>query len=339
MGDNILLAIESSCDDTGVCVLKNGTKILSNVLASQIEVHEKYGGVVPEIASRKHLESINYLIEKAVEKADVLFSDLSAVAATRGPGLIGALLVGLCAGKALSFSLDIPFIGVNHLKGHIFANHLVYPDLKPPYMVLLVSGGHTQLIFIDEAYTFRTVGGTLDDAAGEAFDKGARILKLGYPGGPLIEKTALNGNPAAVRFPRALREKGNFDFSFSGLKTSLLYYTKRNSEYNLQDVAASYQEAITDILVEKSFKAARKFLGGKNARETKKIVFAGGVASNQSLRQKAQKKGEKWGYQLYFPPIEYCTDNAAMIAAAGWERYKTKDFDTLMCEAKPSFPL
>ena len=338
MADNIILAIEPSCDDSGVCVLRNGTQILSNVLSSQIDVHEKYGGVVPEIASRKHLESINYLIEKAVDKADVLFSDLSAVAATRGPGLIGALLVGLCAGKALSFSLDIPFIGVNHLKGHIFANKLIYPELKPPYMVLLVSGGHTQLIFINETYTFNTVGGTLDDAAGEAFDKGARILNLGYPGGPVIEQTALNGNPDAVRFPRALREKGNFDFSFSGLKTSLLYYTKRNSTFNLNDIAASYQEAITDILVEKSFKAARKFLGG-NSKEAKKIVFAGGVASNQSLRQKAQKKGEKWGYQIYFPPFEYCTDNAAMIAAAGWERYQHNDFDTLMCEAKPSFPL
>ncbi len=323
------MAIESSCDDTGVCIMTENREILSNILSSQIDIHNKFGGVVPEIASRQHLEHINPLIDEAMKEAAIQFSDLDAVAATRGPGLIGALLIGVAAAKAIAFTKDIPFIGVNHLRGHIYANYLAFPELEAPFMVLLCSGGHTQLINVSEQKAFTLIGNTLDDAAGEAFDKGARILNLGYPGGPLIQKAAIGGNPNAVHFPRAMRERGNFNFSFSGLKTSLLYYIQKNDPYNLADVTASYQEAIVDALVDKSFKAARK-------AGTRKVIIAGGVAANQRLREKATERAEKWGYKVFFPPIQFCTDNAAMIASAAWERFINKDFDTLDTPAKPS---
>ncbi|HOO32478.1 MAG TPA: tRNA (adenosine(37)-N6)-threonylcarbamoyltransferase complex transferase subunit TsaD [Thermotogota bacterium] len=331
MNDNkrILMAIESSCDDTGVCILTENRQILSNILSSQIDIHNKFGGVVPEIASRQHLEHINPLIDEAMKEADIQFSDLDAVAATRGPGLIGALLIGVAAAKAIAFTNGIPFIGVNHLRGHIYANYLAFPDLKPPFTVLLCSGGHTQLINVSEKNDFTLLGNTLDDAAGEAFDKGARILNLGYPGGPLIQKAAEGGNAEAVQFPRALREKNNYNFSFSGLKTSLLYYIKKNENYDLKDVAASYQEAIIEVLVDKSFKAARK-------TGTRKVIIAGGVAANQRLREKAIEKAKKWRYEVFFPPIQFCTDNAAMIASAAWQRFINDDFDSLDTPAKPS---
>jgi len=331
LNDNkrILMAIESSCDDTGVCILTENRQILSNILSSQIDIHNKFGGVVPEIASRQHLEHINPLIDEAMKEADIQFSDLDAVAATRGPGLIGALLIGVAAAKAIAFTNGIPFIGVNHLRGHIYANYLAFPDLKPPFTVLLCSGGHTQLINVSEKNDFTLLGNTLDDAAGEAFDKGARILNLGYPGGPLIQKAAEGGNAEAVQFPRALREKNNYNFSFSGLKTSLLYYIKKNENYDLKDVAASYQEAIIEVLVDKSFKAARK-------TGTRKVIIAGGVAANQRLREKAIEKAKKWRYEVFFPPIQFCTDNAAMIASAAWQRFINDDFDSLDTPAKPS---
>lgn len=328
----ILMAIESSCDDTGVCIISEGREILANLLSSQIDIHNQFGGVVPEIASRKHLEVINPMIDQALQMAKCTFSNLDAVAATIGPGLIGALLVGVCAAKTIAFTNNIPFIGVNHLKGHIYANFLIYKDLQPPFLVLLCSGGHTQLIFVQDHETFIRVGNTLDDASGEAFDKGARILNLGYPGGPLIEKIAKNGNPQFVQFPRALREKANFDFSFSGLKTSLLYHTRKHPEDDLADVAASYQEAIVDSLVEKSFLAARK-------QGTKQIIFAGGVAANRRLREKATQKAQSWGYQTYFPPLDFCTDNAAMIASAAWQRFEKADYDSLEILADPSLTI
>jgi N6-L-threonylcarbamoyladenine synthase len=267
-----------------------------------------------------------------MKEADIQFSELDAVAATKGPGLIGALLIGVAAAKAIAFTNNIPFIGVNHLKGHIYANYLAFPDLKPPFMVLLCSGGHTQLINVSEENEFQLIGNTLDDAAGEAFDKGARILNLGYPGGPLIQKVAEDGDCAAIKFPRAMREKGNFNFSFSGLKTALLYYTRKNETYNLNDVAASYQEAIVEILVEKSFKAARKM-------GTKKVIIAGGVAANERLRKKAQEQASKWRYEVFFPPIQFCTDNAAMIASAAWQRFINDDFDSLETPANPSLTI
>jgi len=323
------LAIESSCDDTGVCVLSEDRKILSNLLSSQVAVHNRFGGVVPEIASRKHLEAINPMLESAMNEAGCSFCDIDAVCATIGPGLIGALLVGVSAAKAIAFSMNIPFIGVNHLKGHIFANYLIYKDLEPPFMVLLCSGGHTQLIFVPDHDRFKLVGNTLDDAAGEAFDKGARLLKLGYPGGPLIQKLSKQGNAQAVDFPRALKERDNFDFSFSGLKTSLLYHTRKHPDDDISDLAASYQEAIVDSLTEKSFKAARKM-------GTNKVIFAGGVAANERLREKANEKARDWGYRTYLPPLEFCTDNAAMIASAGWQRFIDGDFDSLDMTANPS---
>jgi len=326
------MAIESSCDDTGVCILSEGREIRANLLSSQIDIHNKFGGVVPEIASRKHLEVINPLIANALSEAGVDFSDLDAVAATIGPGLVGALLVGVSVAKAISFAMNIPFIGVNHLLGHIYSNFLIYPDLAPPFIVLLCSGGHTQIIHVRDYENFILIGNTLDDAAGEAFDKGARILELGYPGGPLIQKAAQDGDPNSVAFPRALRERDNFNFSFSGLKTSLLYHTRKHPDYNLADIAASYQEAIVDILVEKSFKAAKK-LGVKN------VIFAGGVASNKRLREKAQHKAVQWRYEAFFPPVQFCTDNAAMIASAAWHRFCKGDFDSLETPVNPSLKI
>jgi len=326
------MAIETSCDDTGICLLSEGTEILSNLLSSQVAIHNRFGGVVPEIASRKHLEAINPMIDTALKEARCDFSDIDAVCATIGPGLIGALLVGVSVAKAIAFTMNIPFIGVNHLKGHIYANYLIYKDLKPPFMVLLCSGGHTQLIFVEEHDTFRLVGNTLDDAAGEAFDKGARILELGYPGGPHIQKVSKEGDNRAVDFPRALREKDNFNFSFSGLKTSLLYHTRKHPDDDISNVAASYQEAIVDSLVEKTFKAARKY-------GTRNVIFAGGVAANERLREKAHHKGYNWKYQVYFPPLEFCTDNAAMIASAGWQRFEKGDYDSLEMPANSSLKI
>ena len=272
------------------------------------------------------------MIDTALKEARCDFSDIDAVCATIGPGLIGALLVGVSVAKAIAFTMNIPFIGVNHLKGHIYANYLIYKDLKPPFMVLLCSGGHTQLIFVEEHDTFRLVGNTLDDAAGEAFDKGARILELGYPGGPHIQKVSKEGDNRAVDFPRALREKDNFNFSFSGLKTSLLYHTRKHPDDDISNVAASYQEAIVDSLVEKTFKAARKY-------GTRNVIFAGGVAANERLREKAHHKGYNWKYQVYFPPLEFCTDNAAMIASAGWQRFEKGDYDSLEMPANSSLKI
>jgi len=325
----IILGIESSCDDTGVAILKNGTELLSNKLASQIDFHREFGGVVPEIASRKHLEIINLLIDRALKEAGMGFKDIDAVAATKGPGLIGALLVGICVSKTISFTYDIPFIGVNHLMGHIYANFLTYPELKPPFIIMLVSGGHTEIILMKDYADYEVIGSTLDDAAGEAFDKGARVLGLNYPGGPSIQKESQNGDELSIRFPQALKGKNNFNFSFSGLKTSLLYYMKENPDASICNAAASYQYAVVNVIVEKVFNAARK--NGIN-----KILFAGGVAANNNLRIKAEEKAKKWGYRVYFPAVSECTDNAAMIAKAGWYKYQNNLIEGLDCNVYPS---
>lgn len=321
-----VLAIESSCDETAVAIVEDG-KLLSSVLSSQVNIHRKYGGVVPEIAARKHLENILFLLDEALDRASLKIDDIDVFAATQGPGLVGSLLVGLSLAKGLSISLNKPFVAVNHLIGHIYANFLSFPDLEYPFLVLLVSGGHTEILLAEDWNNFKRIGKTRDDAAGEAFDKVARLLGLGYPGGPEVEQAARNGNPI-YRFPRALNEKGNFDFSFSGLKTSVLYFLKNNPEARIEDVAAAFQEAVIDSLLTKTFAAAKTY--GIN-----KIVFAGGVAANTRLRERANEIAKEKDINIYFPPIEFCTDNAAMIAMVAYEKAKRGIFSPIDTNAIP----
>lgn len=301
---------------------------MANFVSSQIKIHEKFGGVVPEIAARQHLKILPILLREVFKRVEP--SELDLIAVTYGPGLIGALLVGLSLAKGLSMSLEIPLIGVNHIEAHVFSIFISYPNLSPPFITLMVSGGHTMIIKVEENMRMIVLGETLDDAAGEAFDKVARLLGLGYPGGPAIEKASLKGDPKKYKFPRAMTEdKKNFNFSFAGLKTSVLYFLKKEKNYNVEDVAASFQEAIVDVLVEKTFNAAR-FSG------IRKIVFAGGVSANKRLREKAKEKAEKWNYEIYFPPFELCTDNALMVAKAGYEKYLKGEFSPLDLNADPN---
>lgn len=321
-----VLAIESSCDETAVAIVEDG-KLLSSVLSSQVNIHRKYGGVVPEIAARKHLENILFLLDEALDRAKLKIGDIDVFAATQGPGLVGSLLVGLSLAKGLSISLSKSFVAINHLIGHIYANFLSFPDLEYPFLVLLVSGGHTEILLVQGWNDFKRIGKTRDDAAGEAFDKVARLLGLGYPGGPEMERAAKNGKPIH-RFPRALNEKGNFDFSFSGLKTSVLYFLKNNPESRIVDVAASFQEAIIDSLLTKTFAAAKTY-------SINRIVFAGGVAANSRLRECASMLAKKENFDIFFPPIKFCTDNAAMIAMAAYEKAKRGIFSPLDTNAIP----
>ena len=323
-----VLGIETSCDETAVAILKDGREVLVNLVSSQVKIHEKFGGVVPEIAARQHLKILPVLLKEAFSKT--LPSELDLIAVTYGPGLIGALLVGLSLAKGLSMSLGIPLIGVNHIEAHVFSVFLSYPDLSPPFITLMVSGGHTMIIKVEEGMKMFVLGETLDDAAGEAFDKVARLLGLGYPGGPAIEKASLKGDPNKYTFPRAMMEdKKNFNFSFAGLKTSVLYFLEREKDYKVEDVAASFQEAVVDVLVEKTFNAAR-FTG------IRRIVFAGGVSANRRLREKAKEKAEKWNYEIFFPPLELCTDNALMVAKAGYEKYLKGETSPLELNADPN---
>ena len=323
-----LLAIETSCDETAVAIVEDKSKILANVLASQIDFHKKYGGVVPEIASRKHLELLPYLLEEALLISKLDLKNIDVVAVTKGPGLVGALLVGISFAKSLAYSLKKPLIGVNHLIGHISAVFLSYPDLKPPLVLLLVSGGHTQIIYMDERMKMKILGRTRDDAAGEAFDKVARLLELNYPGGPEIDKLARNGNPNTYHFPRALMNKDNYDFSFSGLKTSIKYFLKDNKDAKKEDIAASFQEAIVDVLLFKTFKAAKEY-------GVQRIALVGGVAANSRLRERAFELAKEKRIELYIPDLKYCTDNAAMIARAAWMKYEKGEFDDLSLNAIP----
>ncbi len=323
-----VLGIETSCDETGVAILEDGKNALVNLVSSQVKIHEKFGGVVPEIAARQHLKVLPILLKEAFNRVNP--SELDLIAVTHGPGLIGALLVGLSLAKGLSMSLGIPLVGVNHIEAHIFSIFLSYPDLSPPFITLMVSGGHTMIIKVEEDMRMSVLGETLDDAAGEAFDKVARLLGLGYPGGPAIEKAALKGDPNRYSFPRAMMEdKKNFNFSFAGLKTSVLYFLEREKNYRVEDVAASFQEAVVDVLVEKTFNAAR-FTG------IRRIVFAGGVSANKRLREKARRKAEKWNYEIFFPPLELCTDNALMVAKAGYEKYLKGETSPLELNADPN---
>ena len=300
----IILGIESSCDETAVSICKNG-KILSNIVSSQ-KVHNNYGGVVPEVASREHDRLLNYLVIESIKEANISLNEIGGIGVTKGPGLAGALLTGVSFAKGFSQSLNIPIIGINHLEAHIYANFLAYPELEYPLVCLLVSGGHTQIWYIKNIFKYELLGDTRDDAAGEAFDKGARILGLGYPGGPVIEKIANRGNSNAIKFPRALMEKDNLEFSFSGLKTSLFYLVKKEKSYKIEDIVASYQNAILNVLVEKLIRSIKM-------KKVNTCIIAGGVAANKSLRNLVDDKLNN-RINVYYPDITLCTDNAAMIA-------------------------
>ncbi len=316
--DVLILAIESSCDETAAAVVKNGREVLSNVIFSQIDLHTVYGGVVPEIASRKHIDKINQVIEEALQKAEVTLEQLSAIAVTYGPGLVGALLVGVSAAKAIAFATGLPLIGVHHIEGHISANYIANPTLKPPFVCLVVSGGHTHLVSVKDYGEYEILGRTRDDAAGEAFDKVARAIGLGYPGGPKIDKISKEGNAQAIHFPRAKVGDGEYDFSFSGLKSAVLNYLNgcqmKGEEINTADVAASFQQAVIDVLVGHSMEAIEKY-------NLDKFAIAGGVASNASLRQAFEEACAKKQVEFFLPPPVLCTDNAAMIGAAAYYEY------------------
>lgn len=316
--DILILGIESSCDETAAAVIKNGRRVLSNVISSQIELHKLYGGVVPEIASRKHIEKINQVIEQALEEAEVTLDDLDAVAVTYGPGLVGALLVGVAEAKAICYAKKLPLVGVHHIEGHISANYIENPDLEPPFVCLVVSGGHTHLVVVKDYGIYEIIGKTRDDAAGEAFDKVARAIGLGYPGGPKIDKLSREGDAAAIRFPKAYVADAPYDFSFSGLKSAVLNYLngcKMKQEPVIEaDVAASFQKAVIDVLVEHAMKAVKEY--GYD-----KLAIAGGVASNSSLRNAMQEACVRNKVKFYHPSPIFCTDNAAMIGVAGYYEY------------------
>ncbi|MBU3877170.1 tRNA (adenosine(37)-N6)-threonylcarbamoyltransferase complex transferase subunit TsaD [Faecalicatena sp. AGMB00832] len=313
-----ILAIESSCDETAAAVVNNGREVRSNVISSQIELHKLYGGVVPEIASRKHIEKINQVIEEALKEAGVTLDDIDAVGVTYGPGLVGALLVGVAEAKAIAYARKLPLVGVHHIEGHISANYIEHPELEPPFLCLVVSGGHTHLVCVKDYGKYEILGRTRDDAAGEAYDKVARAIGLGYPGGPKIDRLAKEGNAEAIKFPKAHIEGAPYDFSFSGLKSAVLNYINgcqmKGESYNPADIAASFQKAVVDVLVEKSMAAVEEY--GMN-----KFAIAGGVASNSALREGMKKACEEKGIAFYYPSPIYCTDNAAMIGAAAYYEY------------------
>ena len=316
--DVLILAIESSCDETAAAVVKNGREVLSNVIYTQIALHTQFGGVVPEIASRKHIEKINQVIEQALTEAKLTLQDITAIAVTYGPGLVGALLVGVAEAKAISFASGIPLVGVHHISGHISANYIEHAELEPPFVCLVASGGHSHLVVVKDYGKYEIIGRTRDDAAGEAFDKVARAIGLGYPGGPKIDQLAKEGNPDAISFPRAKVAENEYDFSFSGLKSAVLNYLNscqmKGETVKTADVAASFQKAVIDVLVEHSLHAVKQF-------GFSKFAIAGGVASNSSLRKAFEQECARQGIRFYHPSPIYCTDNAAMIGVAGYYEY------------------
>ena len=334
--DTLILAIESSCDETAAAVIRNGREVLSNVISSQIALHTLYGGVVPEIASRKHIEKINQVIEEALSEAGAELSDMDAIAVTYGPGLVGALLVGVSAAKAISFATDIPLVGVHHIEGHISANYIENPDLEPPFVCLVVSGGHSHLVLVKDYGEYEIIGRTRDDAAGEAFDKVARDIGLGYPGGPKIDKLSKEGNPDAIKFPRAKVGENAYDFSFSGLKSAVLNYINgcqmKGESICEADIAASFQKAVIDVLVEHSMHAVKQF--GYD-----KFAIAGGVASNSSLRGAFEEACAKNKVNFYHPSPIFCTDNAAMIGVAGYYEFQKGVRSNLDLNAVPNLKL
>lgn len=316
--DILILGIETSCDETAASVVKNGREVLSNIISSQIDIHTLYGGVVPEIASRKHIERINYVIEEALKKADIALEEIDAIGVTYGPGLVGALLVGVAEAKAIAYAAGKPLVGVHHIEGHISANYIEHPDLEPPFLCLVVSGGHTHLVVVKDYGKYEVIGRTRDDAAGEAFDKVARAIGLGYPGGPKVDKLAKEGREDAIDFPRASVEHAPFDFSFSGLKSAVLNYLNmcqmKGIEINTKDIAASFQKSIVDSLTVRAMLACKEY-------NMKKFAIAGGVASNSAIRAAFEKECEKHGIKFYRPSPIFCTDNAAMIGTAAYYEY------------------
>ncbi len=331
-----ILAIESSCDETAASVVRNGREVLSNVISSQIDLHTLYGGVVPEIASRKHIEKINQVITEALTQADRKLEDMDAIAVTYGPGLVGALLVGVSEAKAISFATGIPLVGVHHIEGHISANYIENKELEPPFVCLVVSGGHSHLVVVKDYGEYEIIGRTRDDAAGEAFDKVARAIGLGYPGGPKIDKLSKEGNPDAIAFPRAKVAESEYDFSFSGLKSAVLNYLNscemKKEEVNRADVAASFQKAVIDVLVEHALHAVKQY--GYD-----KFAIAGGVASNSSLRNAFEEECAKRNIKFYHPSPIFCTDNAAMIGVAGYYEFIKGARSGLDLNAVPNLPL
>ena len=328
MEDVYILGIESSCDETAVSVVKNGRSILSNVINTQIPIHTVYGGVVPEIASRNHIDNISDVARKAIEDANINLSEISAVACTYGPGLVGALLVGLSYGKALSYALNKPLVGVNHIQGHIAANYITYPDLKPPFLCVMMSGGNTQLVNVKDYTDFEVLGRTKDDAIGEAFDKVARVIGLGYPGGPKIDKMAINGI-ANIELPKTHID--GLDFSFSGIKTAVINLHHKEPDINKENLCSSFEKAVTDMLMEKVKLAIEKI-------NASKIVLAGGVSANTYIRKEFEKL-ETNGIKVYMPDLKLCTDNAAMIASAGYYNFINGKIDDLTLNAVPNLKL
>lgn len=331
-GKHITLGIESSCDETAIGIVADGREVLANIISSQIDIHTAFGGVVPEIASRRHLENVNDVLDQALAEADITLDEVDLVGVTYGPGLVGALLVGVAAAKAIAYAKDIPLVAVNHMHGHIAANYVEYSELEPPFMGLVVSGGHTNIVFVRDYNQCETIGGTRDDAAGEAFDKVARVIGLGYPGGPKVDRAAKEGNPHAIEFKRVYLEEGSYDFSFSGLKTAALNYINSEKqagrEISVPDMAASFQEAVVEVIVNKAVSAARNY-------KQDKIVVAGGVAANSRLRQMLREEAGKYGIEVLQPRPLYCTDNGVMIACSAYYKMKKGEYTDLDLDAVP----
>lgn len=325
----LILGIETSCDETAASVVEDGKKILSNIISSQVDIHSKFGGVVPELASRKHIENILPVIEEALDKANTTLNEISAIAVTNGPGLVGSLLVGLCTSKSIAYAKNIPLIAINHLEAHIYATYLTHPALALPAIALIVSGGHTELIYVEKWGSYELMGRTLDDAVGESFDKVAKLLNLGYPGGPIIDKLAKKGDPKRVSFPRALLRNKNLNFSLSGLKTAVVYFlkTKEAQEVELNDLVASFQEAAIEVIVKKTLSAALE-------KDVDTIIVGGGVSANSRLRDLMKSQGQ--GLNIYFPSLPLCSDNGAMIAGLGYVKYMSHQFAQLSVNAEPN---